>query len=57
MWPLGARIVIVHDFPFFVVDFLAFFVAHQQDDAAEEEDGRSPADAVRPAEFPYRSVT
>lgn len=56
MWPLGARIVIMHDFPFFVVDFLAFLVAHQEDDAAEEEDGCSPSDAVGPTEFPYRSV-
>lgn len=57
MWPLGARIVIVYDFSFFVVDFFALFVAHKKDDAAEEEYSCSPTDTVGPAEFPYRSIT
>lgn len=57
MRPLGTRIVIVHDFPFFVVDLLALFVAHQQYDTAEEEDGNTPTYTVGPTEFPYRSIT
>lgn len=56
MWPLGPRIVVVHDLPLFVVDLLALLVAHQKDDAAKEEDGRSPAYSVRPAELPYGPI-
>lgn len=57
MRPLGPRIVIVHDFPFFIVDLLALFVAHQQYDSAEEKDGNTPTYPVGPTEFPYRSIT
>lgn len=57
MWPLGPRIVIVHDFSFLIVDLLALFVAHQQHHAAEEEDRGAPTHSVRPAKLPYRPVT
>lgn len=53
MWPLGPRIVIVHDFSFLIVDLFAFFVAHEEHHAAEEEDGGAPAHSVRPTELPY----
>ena len=55
--PLGPRVVILHDFPLLVVDFLALFVTHEEYDTAEEENGRTPPDSVRPTELPDRAVT
>lgn len=57
MWPLGTRVIVVHDLPLLVVDLLTFLVAHQQDHAAEQEDRSTPSDAVGPTEFPYGPVT
>lgn len=34
------------DVALLVVDLLGFFVAHQQDGSAEQENGRSPSNAV-----------
>lgn len=57
MWPLGSRVVLMmNDLSFLVVNLLGFFIAHEENDAAEEENGGAPADAVRPAEFPYRAI-
>ena len=53
----AARPVVVQNGALLVVYLLRLFIAEQQDNAAEQEDGRAPADAVRPAELPDRPVT
>lgn len=57
MWPLGSRIVIVYDFSFLIVNLLAFFVTHEKNNAAKQENGGTPTHSIRPTELPYRSVT
>lgn len=53
---LGSHLRVVYDFSLLVVDLFRFLVAQQQNDGAKQKDGRTPANAVRPAELPHWSV-
>lgn len=46
----------VHNGPFLVVDLFRFLITNQQQNGADQEDGRSPAHAVRPAKVPVRPI-
>lgn len=46
----------VHNGALLVVDLLGLLVADQQQDGADEEDRRAPADAIRPSEVPVGAV-
>lgn len=55
---LGPGVILsVNDSALLVVDLLLLLVAQQEDDGAEEEDGRAPANAVGPSEFPQGAVS
>lgn len=53
---LGAHLVFMYDFPFLIVDLLGLLVAEQQDNGPKQKDGRTPADAIGPANSQTRRL-